>query len=96
MTLPDNAPEPNWEALARAERSSVTAIPLPVQHREVRAALTVQEIRSVALARALTYFSYVERTVGPDAPPVGALTVLGMADHFVAYITSGDHPERET
>lgn len=48
--------------------------------------------RQQGLAEAVAYFSYVRRQA-PDAPPVGAVTVMEMADHFANYIRSGEKPE---
>lgn len=64
-------------------------------HDEPRVPYTDEELRSIALREAISYFSYVQsRGALGAAEPVGALTVLGMADHFADYIRTGAKPEK--
>ena len=56
---------------------------------------TEQELRADALRNALSYFTYVtvqRAGTTPPPPPVGITTVLGIADHFAAYVREGTHP----
>ena len=77
----------------------MTAITPPIappvmvaERRVVEALYGEQEIRYRALSEAISYFAYARRQ-DPSAAPVGALVVLGMADHFADYIRNGQHPE---
>lgn len=76
-----SAPTSSWPLASPAEPVRVT-----------RAEYGEQQVRALALSEAISYFAYARRQ-DPAAAPVGALVVLGMADHFADYITSGAHPE---